>query len=179
VTTVVHLNPKKGSEGNKVNAGGKDYGKLLEEKIIEKKLDLELNEKDIRGELRENLQKKRAWMAELVKPILEIKDILERTSLFEINLLYRRENVTLNDLKGVIIKSTDYDESTLVKSGFKMDIDFCPKSQALNNNQDCYFVQLLGNKIEQEPLQKYYNLDTLMEFIINYCSEYIAEFSPK
>ena len=179
MTTVVHLNPRKGSGGSQVTAGGKDYGRILEERIVEKRLDLELNEKDIRGELKENLQKKRTWMAELVKPIMEIKDILERTALFEIKLIYRRENVTLNDLKGIIIKSADYDESSLVKSGFKMEVDFCPKSQALNNNQDCYLVQLLGSKIEQEPLQKYYNLDSLMEFIINYCSEYIAEYSAK
>jgi len=179
VTTVVHLNPKKGSEGSQVTGGDKDYGRLLEERIIEKKLNWELNEKEVKGELKENLQKKRAWMAELVKPVSEIKDILERTSLFEVKLLYRRENVALNDLKGIIIKSADYDESTLVKSGFKIDIDFCPKSRALNNQEDCYLVQLLGNKIEQEPLQKYYNLDTLMEFIINYCSEYIAEHSAK
>ena len=142
-----------------------------------KKLALEFNEKDIKGELRENLQKKRAWMSDLIKPISEIKDVLERTELFEIKLIYRRENIALNDLKSIVIKSIDYDESTLVKSGFKLDIDFCPRSQALNNNEDCYVVQLLGNKIEQEPLQKYANLDTLMEFIINYCSERIAEFS--
>jgi hypothetical protein len=179
VTTVVHLNPKKGSDGGQATAGSKDYGRLLEERIIEKKFDFELNEKDLKGALRENLQKKRAWMAELVKPVMEIKDVLERTALFEIKMIYRRENVTLNDLKVIIIKSADYDESSLVKSGFKMEIDFCPKSQALNNYHDCYLVQLLGNKVEQEPLQKYYNLDSLMEFIINYCSEYVAEFSAR
>ena len=176
MTTVVHLNQKKGSDGQ-LTVGVKDYRKLLEETIIQKKMDLELNEKDIKGGLKENLQKKRVWMCDLVKPISEIKDVLERTELFEIKLIYRRENVTLNDLKSIVIKSMDYDESCLVKSGFKLEIDFCPKSAALNNNQDCYLVQLLGSNINQEPLQKYYNLDNLMEFIINYCSEYIAAFS--
>ena len=118
-------------------------------------------------------------MAELIPPVLEIKDSLERTELFEIKLIHRRENIALNDLKSIIIKSINYDESSLVKSGFKMDIDFCPASRALNNERDCYLVQLLGNNITHEPLQKYYNLDTLMEFIINYCSEYIAEVSAR
>jgi hypothetical protein len=115
-------------------------------------------------------------MAEAIKPILAIKDTLVSTELLDVNLLYRRANIALNDLKSIVIKSIDYDESSLVKSGFKLEIDFCPKSPALNNQRDCYLVQLLGGKIERERLQKYYNLDTLMEFIINYCSEYIAEF---
>jgi hypothetical protein len=179
VTTVVHLNQKKEIDGSQFAAGEQDYRKLLEEKIKEKILNLHLNVKDIKGALRENLQKKRAWMAELIKPISEIKDILEHTELLEIKLIYRRKNVALSDLKSITIKTVDYDESSLVKSGFKLDIDFCPRSQALNNKQDCYLVQLLGHNIEQEPLQKYYNLNTLMDFIINYCSEYIAEFSQK
>jgi hypothetical protein len=118
-------------------------------------------------------------MGEVIKPILEIKETLERTELIEINLIYRRKKVALNDLKNIIIKSTHYDESKLVKSGFKLDIDFCPRSQALNNKRDCYVVQLLGNTIEQETVKKYYSLDALMDFIINFCSEYIAKFSTK
>lgn len=118
-------------------------------------------------------------MSEVVKPILEIKDILERTDLIEIKLMYRNKKVTLNDLKNIIIKSKDYDESRIVKSGFKLDLDFCPRSHALNNKRDCYLVQLLGKTTEPEILKKYYSLDSLMEFIINYCSEYLAESSGK
>jgi hypothetical protein len=40
-------------------------------------------------------------------------------------------------------------------------------------------VQLLGNAMEHESVTKYYNLDALMEFIINCCSGYIAEASKK
>lgn len=177
--TIVHLNQKKESEETFSTSVEKDYKKLLEDRIREKKLNLEIDEGDIKGKSRENLQKKRIWMGEVIKPILEIKELLEATELIEIKLIYRRKKVALNDLKNIIIKSKNYDESKLVKSGFKMDIDFCPRSQALNNKRDCYLVQLLGNTIAQESLTKYYNLDTLMEFIINYCSEYIAKFSIK
>jgi hypothetical protein len=176
MSTVVNFNLKKDNDENPFALGKRDYKKLLEEKIIEKKLNLHLDEKGTNGEIRENLQKRRTWMAEAIKPILAIKDTLVSTELLDVNLLYRRANIALNDLKSIVIKSIDYDESSLVKSGFKLEIDFCPKSPALNNQRDCYLVQLLGGKIERERLQKYYNLDTLMEFIINYCSEYIAEF---
>ena len=150
MTTIVHFNQKKEIDEQQFASGKRDYKKLLEERIVEKKLSLQLNEKDSNGELRENLQKKRAWMAEAIKPILEIKDTLISTELFDIKLIYRRENIALNDLKSIVIKSKGYNEASLVKSGFKLDIDFCPKSQALNNKRDCYLVQLLGSKIEQE-----------------------------
>lgn len=176
-STIVHLNQKKDFDEIQPIGGQQDYKKLLEEKIKEKKLSLETNEKEIKGGARENLQKKRAWMGEVIKPILDIKETLEKTDLIEIKLLYRRGRVALNDVKNVIIKSKDYDESKLVKSGFRLEIDFCPRSQALNNKRDCYFVQLLGNNVGQDSVVKYHNLDALMEFIINYCSEYIAEFS--
>jgi hypothetical protein len=179
MSTVVHLNQEKEFAESQFIAGEKDYRRLLEEKIKEKKLNLELDEKDLNGGLRETLQKKRIWMGGVIKPIMEIKDILERTELIEIKPIYRRENVALNDLKNIIIRSKEYDESSIVKSGFKLEIDFCPRSQALNNKRDCYLVQLLGKRTGQESLKKYYNLDSLMEFIINYCSEYIAEFSVK
>jgi len=179
VPTVIHINQKNEFDGLQQIGIEKDYRKLLEEKIKEKKLNLEKDEKEIRGRSRENIQKKKRWMSEVIKPIMEIRDILEGTELIEINLIYRRGKVALNDLKNIIIKSKDYDESKIVKSGFKLDIDFCPRSQALNNKRDCYLVQLLGNTIDQESLTKYYNLETLMEFIINYCSEYIAEFSSQ
>lgn len=177
--TIVHINQKNEFDGLQQIGIEKDYRKLLEEKIKEKKLNLEKDEKDIRGSSRENIQKKKRWMSEIIKPIMEIKDILERTDLIEIKLIYRRGKVALNDLKNIIIKSMDYDESKIVKSGFKLDIDFCPRSQALNNKRDCYLVQLLGDTVQQESVIKYYNLDSLMEFIINYCSEYIAEFSSQ
>ena len=118
-------------------------------------------------------------MGEVINPIMEINDILEKTGLIEINLIYRRGKVALNDLKNVIIKSKEYDESKIIKSGFKLDIDFCPRSQTLNNKIDCYLVQLLGNATDHKSVTKYYNVDSLMEFIINYCSEYIAEVSRK
>jgi hypothetical protein len=179
LSTIVHLNQKKDTDEIQPIDGEKDYKKLLEDKIKEKIINLEMNAKGLKGGPKEHLQKKRRWMSDAIKPILEVKDTLERTDLIEIKLIYRRGNVALNDLKNIIIKSKDYDESKLVKSGFRLDIDFCPKSQALNNKKDCYFVQLLGHAIEQENLKKYYSLDTLMEFVINYCSEYIAEFSTK
>lgn len=179
LSTIVHLKQKKDTDEIQAIGREKDYKKLLEDKIKEKLFNLEMNEKELKGGPKEQLQKKRRWMGEAIKPILEVKEILERTDLIEIKLIYRRGNVTLNDLKNIIIKSKDYDESKLVKSGFRLDIDFCPKSQALNNKKDCYLVQLLGNAIEQENLIKYYSLDTLMEFVINYCSEYIAESSTK
>ena len=55
MTTVVHLNQIKDSDGSQLTDTGKDYRKLLEDKIIEKKLHLELNEKYIKGEQKENL----------------------------------------------------------------------------------------------------------------------------
>ncbi len=177
--TVVQINSKDDSFDGQQFGADKDYRKLLEDKIKEKKLKLESNEVETKGAARENLQKKRKWMSEVVKPILEIKDILERTDLIEIKLMYRNKKVTLNDLKNIIIKSKDYDESRIVKSGFKLDLDFCPRSHALNNKRDCYLVQLLGKTTEPEILKKYYSLDSLMEFIINYCSEYLAESSGK
>ncbi|MCK9377825.1 MAG: hypothetical protein M0P73_16990 [Syntrophobacterales bacterium] len=179
LTTVVQINPKDGFYESQSFSADKDYRKLLEDKIKEKKLNLENNEVEMKGSSRENLQKKRKWMSEVVKPILEIKDILERTGLVEIRLMYRNKKVTSNDLKNIIIKSTEYDESQIVKSGFKLDIDFCPRSAALNNKRDCFLVQLLGKTTEPEILKKYYSLDSLMEFIINYCSEYIAAFSDQ
>jgi hypothetical protein len=179
LSTIVHLNQKKDTDEIQPIDGEKDYKKLLEDKIKEKIINLEMNTKGLNGGPKEQLQKKRRWMSDAIRPILEVKDTLERTELIEIKLIYRRGNVALNDLKNIIIKSKDYDESKLVKSGFRLDIDFCPKSQALNNKKDCYLVQLLGNTIEQENLKKYYSLDTLMEFVINYCSDYIAEFSTK
>jgi hypothetical protein len=179
LSTLVPFSQKRDFDESQPFGEEKDYKKLLEDKIKEKKLNLELDEKEIRGRSRENLQKKRTWMGELIKPISEIKDILEKTGLIQIKLIYRRGKVALNDLKNIIVKSTDYDEARLVKSGFKLDIDFCPRSQALSNKRDCYLVQLLGHTFEQERLQKYYSRDTLMEFIINYCSEYIAECSAK
>lgn len=179
LSTLVHLNHKKDSDEFQPAGEEINYKKLLEDKIKEKKLRLESDERDIRGRSRENLQRKKAWMGELIKPISDIKDTLEKTELIEIKLIYRRGNVVLNDLKNIVIKSKGYNESQLVKSGFKLDIDFCPRSQALNNKRDCYLVQLLGHTSEQERLQKYYSRDALMEFIINYCSEYIAEYSIK
>ena len=179
LSTIVHLNKKKDTDEIRPISAEKDYRKLLEDKIKEKIFNLEMNTKELRGGSKEQLQKKRRWMSDAIKPILEVKDVLEKTELIEIKLIYRRGNVALNDLKNIIIKSINYDESKLVKSGFKLEIDFCPKSQALNNKKDCYLVQLLGNAIEQENLKKYYSLDTLMDFVINYCSEYVAKFSNK
>lgn len=179
VSTIVPLNKKSEFDGVYPTSTEKDYRKLLEDKIKESKLNIETDTKETRGGSREHLYKKRKWMSEIIKPIMEIKDVLEKTELIEIKLIYRRGKVALNDLKGVIIKSKEYNESTIIKSGFKLDIDFCPRSQALNNTRDCYLVQLLGNAIEHKSLIKYHDVDALMEFIITFCSEYIAEVSSK
>lgn len=177
VSTIVPFNKKNDFDGNHPISTEKDYRKLMEDKIKENKINLEIGAKEIRGGSRELLQKKRKWMGEIIKPLMQINDVLEKTELIEIKLMYRRGRVTLNDLKNVIIKSKEYDESKIIKSGFRLDIDFCPRSRALNNNIDCYLVQLLGNVAEDKSVTKYYNVDALMEFIINYCSEYIAEVS--
>lgn len=179
VSTIVPFNKK--NEFDKINPTSTetDYKKLLEDKIKEKKLNFEIDAKEIKGGSREHLQKKKKWMGEVIKPIMEINDVLEKTGLIEIKLIYRRGKVALNDPKSIIIKSKEYDESKIIKSGFKLDIDFCPRSHALNNKIDCYLVQLLGTAIEHKSITKYYTVDALMEFIVNYCSEYIAEVSNK
>jgi hypothetical protein len=174
-TTIVHLNQKTEFDERYSIGIDKDYRKILEEKIKEKKLILETTE--IKGTSRENIQKKLKWMTELINALLKIKDILERTELIKVNIIYRARKIIINDLKNVTIKSIDYDENKIVKNGFKLDIDFFPRSQALNNKRDCYLVQLLGKTSVDENVMKYYSLDSLMEFIINYCSEYIAEIS--
>jgi len=179
VSTIVPFNKKNEFDKIHPTSTEKDYKKLLEDKIKEKKLNLEIDTKGLKRGSREHIQKKRKWMSEVLNPIMEINDVLGRTGLIEINLIYRRGKVALNDLKSVIIKSKEYDESEIVKSGFKLDIDFCPRSHTLNNKIDCYLVQLLGNATDHKSVTKYYNVDTLMEFIINYCSEYIAEVSSK
>jgi len=179
VSTIVLFNKKNEFDKIHPTSSEKDYKKLLEDKIEEKKLNLEIDTKGIKRGSKEHIQKKRKWMGEVINPIMEINDILEKTGLIEINLIYRRGKVALNDLKNVIIKSKEYDESKIIKSGFKLDIDFCPRSQTLNNKIDCYLVQLLGNATDHKSVTKYYNVDSLMEFIINYCSEYIAEVSRK
>jgi len=179
ISTVVHFNQKHEFDESHPFAPDKDYRKLLEDKIKEKKLNIQMHEVEIKGPLKENVQKKKKWMGELIKTLMGIKDILEKTELIEISLIYRTGKAVLNDLKNIIIKSTSYDESQIVKSGFKLDIDFFPRSQALNNKRDCYLVQLLGVTEMRENLIKFYSLDALMEYIINYCSEYIAEFSTR
>ena len=179
VSTIVPFNKKNEFDKIHPTSSEKDYKKLLEDKIEEKKLNLEIDTKGIKRGSKEHIQKKRKWMGEVINPIMEINDILEKTGLIEINLIYRRGKVALNDLKNVIIKTKEYDESKIIKSGFKLDIDFCPRSQTLNNKIDCYLVQLLGNATDHKSVTKYYNVDSLMEFIINYCSEYIAEVSRK
>jgi len=179
VSTIVLFNKKNEFDKIHPTSSEKDYKKLLEDKIEEKKLNLEIDTKGIKRGSKEHIQKKRKWMGEVINPIMEINDILEKTGLIEINLIYRRGKVALNDLKNVIIKSKEYDEAKIIKSGFKLDIDFCPRSQTLNNKIDCYLVQLLGNATDHKSVTKYYNVDSLMEFIINYCSEYIAEVSRK
>jgi len=179
VSTIVPFNKKNEFDDKYPISTEKDYKKLMEDKIKENKLNLEIGTKEIRGGSREHIQKKRKWMGEIIRPLMEINAVLEKTELIEIKLIYRRGKVALNDLRSVIIKSKEYDESKIIKSGFKLDIDFCPRSRALNNNIDCYLVQLLGNFIEHKSVTKYYNVDALMEFIINYCSEYIAEVSNK
>ena len=179
LSTIVHINQKSELDEIQPISVERNYRKLLEEKIKEKKLHLETREIDIKGISRENLQKKRKWMGELIKALLGIKDIIDRSGLIEIKTNYRTGKAALNDYKNIVIKSKDYDESKIVKPGFKMDIDFFPRSQALNNKRDCYLVQLLGIEVGQENYIKCHNLDTLMEFIINYCSGYIAEFARK
>jgi len=179
VSAIVPLNKKNKFDETGPVSTEKDYKKLLDDKIKEKKLALETDAKEIKGGSREHIQKKRKWMYEVIKPILEIKDILEKTELIEVKLIYRKGNVALNDLKNVIIKSKKYDDSKIIKSGFKLDVDFCPRSHVLNNKSDCYLVQLLGDAMDNESVTKYYNLDALMGFIINYCSDYIAEVSNK
>ena len=179
VSTIVLFNKKNEFDKIHPTSSEKDYKKLLEDKIEEKKLNLEIDTKGIKRGSKEHIQKKRKWMGEVINPIMEINDILEKTGLIEINLIYRRGKVALNDLKNIIIKSKEYDEAKIIKSGFKLDIDFCPRSQTLNNKIDCYLVQLLGNATDHKSVTKYYNVDSLMEFIINYCSEYIAEVSRK
>ena len=179
LSTIVHINQKSELDEIQPISVERNYRKLLEEKIKEKKLHLETREIDIKGISRENLQKKRKWMGELIKALLGIKDIIDRSGLIEMKTNYRTGKAALNDYKNIVIKSKDYDESKIVKPGFKMDIDFFPRSQALNNKRDCYLVQLLGIEVGQENYIKCHNLDTLMEFIINYCSGYIAEFARK
>jgi hypothetical protein len=179
LSTIVAFNKKNEFDKIDFTSAEKDYRKLLEDKIKEKKVNLGIDAKEIKGGPREHLLKKRKWMGEIIKPIMEIKDVLEKTKLIEINLIYRRGKVALNDLRSVIIKSKEYDDSKIITSGFKLDIDFCPRSLALNNKIDCYLVQLLGNAIEHKDVAKYYNVDALMEFIINYCSDYIAEVYSK
>jgi len=179
VSTIVPFNKKNEFDKMHPTSTEKDYKKLMEDKIEEKKLNLENDTKGIKRGSREHIQKKKKWMGEIINPIMEINNILEKTGLIEINLIYRRGKVAFNDLKNVIIKSKEYDESKIIKSGFKLDIDFCPRSQTLNNKIDCYLVQLLGNATDNKSVTKYYNVDSLMEFIINYCSEYIAEVSRK
>ena len=178
-STIVPFN--KNNEFDKIHPTSteKDYKKLFKEKIKEKKLNLEIDVKEIKKDSRGHIQKKSKWMSEILNPIMEIKDVLGETGLIEVNLIYRRGKGAPNDLKSLTIKSKEYDESKIIKSGFKIDIDFCPRSQTLNNKVDCYLVQLLGNVIEYKSVTKYYNVDALMEFIINYCSEYIAEVSSK
>ena len=179
VSTIVPFNKKNEFDKIYPTSTEKDYKKLMEDKIKEKKLNLEIDTNDIKRGSREHIQKKKKWMGEVINPIMEINDILEKTGLIEIKLIYRRGKVALNDLKNVIIKSKAYDESKIIKSGFKLDIDFCPRSQTLNNKIDCYLVQLLGSATDHKNVTKYYDVDSLMEFIINYCSEYIAEVSSK
>jgi len=179
VSTIVPFNKKNEFDIIHPASAEKDYKKLLEDKIKEKKLNLETDTKEIKKGSREQIQKKKKWMSEVINPIMEINDVLGRTGLIEINLIYRRGKVASNDLKSVVIKSKEYDESKIIKSGFKLDIDFCPRSQTLNNKIDCYLVKLYGNALEHKSVTKYYNVDALMDFVINYCSEYMAEVSSK
>jgi hypothetical protein len=165
VSTVIPLKRNKSNE-TQPTVIEKDYRRTLEEKIQEKILNRGNKGLEFTGKLKDNLDKKKRWMGELINAILEIKDILEKTKLIK---------VALNDLNKLIIKTIDYDEAIIVKTGFKLDIDFFQRSAVLNNNKDCYLVQLLGKDVLQDNMRKFYNIDTLMEFIINYCSEYIAE----
>jgi hypothetical protein len=178
-STIVPFNKKNELDNIHPTSTERDYKKLLEDKIKEKKLNIEVDVKGIKKGSREHIQKKKKWMNEIIKPMMEINDVLGQTGLIEINLIYRQGKVALNDLKNVTIKSKEYDESKIIKTGFKLDIDFCPRSQTLNNKMDCYLVQLLGNIVDHKSVTKYYNVDALMDFIINYCSEYIAEVYSK
>jgi hypothetical protein len=169
VSTVIPIKRNKSIE-NQPTVIEKDYRKALEEKIQEKILDRGRRGRADTGKLKENMEKQKQWMGELTNAILKIKDILEKTKLIK---------VSLNDLNKFYIKSRDYDEARIVKTGFKLDIDFFQRSAVSNNKHDCYLVQLLGKDVLQNNVRKYYNIDTLMEFIINYCSEYIAERSVR
>jgi len=165
VSTIIPLKRGKGV-GTPPVVTEKDYRKFLEEKIKEKIVNRETQRVDITGKLKENIEKKKRWMGELISAILEIKDILEKTKLIRI---------TLNDFDKLIIQSIDYDEARIVKTGFKLDIDFFERSSVLNNKQDCYLVQLLGKDVLQDNMRKFIGIDSLMDFVINYCSDYIAE----
>ena len=154
VSIIVPFNKKNEFDKIHPTSTEKDYKKLLEDKIKEKKLNLEIDTKGLKRGSRENIQKKKKWMSEVLNPIMEINDVLGKTGLIEINLIYRRGKAALNDLKSVIIKSKEYDESEIVKSGFKLDIDFCPRSQTLNNKVYCYLVKLLGNATDHKSVTK-------------------------
>jgi hypothetical protein len=178
LSAIVHISHKNEFDESQIGVT-RNYRKVLEERIKEKIQSIETREVEIKGTSREYLKKKRKWMGEFIKALFGIKDLLEKTGLIEIKTIYRTGKVVLNDLKNIVIKSKDYDESKIVKSGFKMDIDFFPRSEALNNKRDCYLVQLLGDALVQENYIKCHDLDSLMEFIINYCSGFIAEFSSR
>jgi hypothetical protein len=165
VSTVISLKWNKNGE-NQSNVIEKDYRKTLEEKIQEKILNMTNRGIDKPGISKENVDKKKKWMGELINAMLEVKDILEKTKVIKVDL---------NNLNKLMIKSIDYDETKIVKTGFRLDIEFSQRSKVLNNKNDCYLVQLLGRDVLQDNMRKYYDIDTLMEFIINYCSEYIAE----
>jgi len=165
VSTVIPLKRNKSNEHQPIVVE-RDYRKTLEDKIQEKILNRGRKGKEITGKSKENIDKKKKWMGELVNAILEIKDILEKNELIKVGL---------NDINKLIIRTMDYDEAIIVKTGFKLDIEFFQRSAVLNNKKDCYLVQLLGRDVLQDNMKKYYDIDTLMEFIINYCSEYIAE----
>jgi hypothetical protein len=64
-------------------------------------------------------------MNQVIKYIFEIKDILEKTELIEVRLMHRLGKADFNELDNIIIKSIEYDDSKIIKSGFKLDIDFC------------------------------------------------------
>lgn len=165
VSTVIPLKRNKINENQPIIVE-RDYRKSLEEKIQEKILNRKNKGNEIKGISKENIDKKKKWMGELINTISEIKDILENTKIIKVGL---------NDFNKLIIKTIDYDEAIIVKTGFKLDIEFFQRSAVLNNKKDCYLVQLLGKDVLQDNMRKYYELDTLMEFIINYCSDYIAE----
>lgn len=165
VSTVIPLKRNKSIE-NQPTVIEKDYRKTLEEKIQEKILNRGSKWIEKSGKSKENIHKKRKWMGELINAILEIKDILEKTKLIK---------VSLNDLNKLIIRSIDYDEARIVKTGFELDIEFLERSAIINNKNDCYLVQLLGKDVLEDNLKKFYSIYVLMEFVINYCSDYIAE----